>query len=127
MGDSKAEDHCPPPLWTFIHDTANVFFYKHLLYENILTLTNQLTSLLRWMTLSGRDDWGKWRPVYKVFSHENGLKFSKKVAIFSKTDLLQTKVFTFYEVLLLQCFLEVSPTCMPNAPTDPPLCHIIWL
>jgi len=26
----------------------------------------------------------KWRPKYKVFSHENGLKFSEKVGIFPK-------------------------------------------
>jgi len=37
--------------WTFMYDTANVFFNKHWLCE---TLTNNLSCLLRWLMLKGR-------------------------------------------------------------------------
>jgi len=50
----------------------------------------------------------KRRPVYKVFSHENCLKFSKSVGIFPKMDVFPKKVFTFYAEFLMQRFPEVN-------------------
>jgi len=38
---------------------------------------------------------GKWGPEYKVFSYENGLKFSKKVSIFPKMGVFSIKGFYF--------------------------------
>jgi len=35
------------------------------------------------------------------FSHENGLKFSKKIGIFPKIGVSRKKVFTFYAGLLI--------------------------
>jgi len=63
--------------------TANVFFNKHSLCENIPTLTNHLSSLLVWLTLRGRGNCliDKWGPEYTIFSHEYGLKFSTTVDI----------------------------------------------
>jgi len=62
-----------------------------------------------------------WVPEYKVFSHENGLEFSKRVGIFSKINVSLKKVFTFYVGLLMQLSLKVSPECMPSTPPDSPL------
>jgi len=42
--------------WIFICDTANVFFNKYSFCENITTLTNELNSLLCWLTLRGGGD-----------------------------------------------------------------------
>jgi len=33
----------------------------------------------------------KWEPGYNAFSHENGLKFSKKIGIFLKMGFLKKK------------------------------------
>jgi len=44
------------PQWIFTHRTANVFFTKHSFRKNIPTLINYRSSLLRWLTLRGRDD-----------------------------------------------------------------------
>jgi len=49
----RREQRAVPP-WIFAHDTANVFFNKYLFYENILTLTNHLRSLLCRLSLRGR-------------------------------------------------------------------------
>jgi len=37
--------------WIFIHATSLVVFNNHSFCENILTLINHLSSLLRWLTL----------------------------------------------------------------------------
>jgi len=53
--------------WIFIHDIANVFFNKHSLCENILTLTNHRSSLLYWLTLRDRGDYvqvGIWVQIF---------------------------------------------------------------
>jgi len=57
----------------------------------------------------------KWGPEYKVFSHENGLNFSKKVSIFPKFSVSPKLVFTFYAGFLMHRSLEVSPGCMLSA------------
>jgi len=61
------------PPWIFTHDTANVFFNKHSFCEDIPTLINYRNSLLQ------------------SFSHENGLKFSKKAGIFPKIGVFPKK------------------------------------
>jgi len=50
--------------------------------------------------------------VHKVFSRENGLKFSEKVGIFLEMDVSPKKVFNFYAGILMQRSLEMSPGCM---------------
>jgi len=101
--------------WIFKHNTANVFFNKYSLCENITTLTNHRSSLLCWLTFRGRGDWGQ----VGIWVHENGLKFSKKVGIFPK--MLLQKGLHFYARLLMQRSFQVSPGCMPSAPPSPPL------
>jgi len=51
-----------------------------------------------------------------MFSHKNGLKFSKKVGIFPKMVVSPKKVFTFYARLLMQRSLEVCFGCMSIPP-----------
>jgi len=58
----------------------------------------------------------KFGPEYKVFSHENGLKFSKKLCIFPKMNVSSKKVFTFYVELLMQRILEVNHGFCPMRP-----------
>jgi len=63
-----------------------------------------------------------WKPGYKVvFLQKIGLKFSKKIGIFPEWVFLHNKIFTFYAGILVQRSLEVSPGCMPSAPSNPPL------
>jgi len=61
----------------------------------------------------------KWGYGYKVFSHKNGLKLSKKMGIFPEMGVSSKKVFAFYARLLMKCSLEVSPGCMPSASCIP--------
>jgi len=79
------------PILIFMHDTANVFFNKHSLCENISTLTNHLSCLLCWLTLRHRGDWGQ----VEAWVHETDLKFSKKKGIFPKIGVSPKKVFIF--------------------------------
>jgi len=60
MGVGRRKQGAVPPLLN-LHtwNTANVFFNKHSLCENISTLTNRLSSLLCCLTLSGRGNWGQ--------------------------------------------------------------------
>jgi len=51
----------------------------------------------------------KWGPEYKVFSHENGLNFSKKDGIFPKIGVSPKKALHFLRGLLMQRILELSP------------------
>jgi len=51
----------------------------------------------------------KWEPGYKVFSHENGLKFSKNVGIFPEMRVSLSKSSShFYVGLLMQRSLKLS-------------------
>jgi len=53
----RRREGCLP--WIFTHHTTNVFFNKQLFCDNIPTLTNYCSSLLRYLTLRGRDDEGQ--------------------------------------------------------------------
>jgi len=112
-GRRKRGQEEPFPHWIFIHDTANVFFKKHSLCENIPTFTNHLSSLLRWLTLRGRGYWS--------FFARNGLKFFEKLGIFSKMVVSPKKNSIHFLREAFDVILEVSFGCMPSALPNPSL------
>jgi len=102
----------------FTHNTA-VLFCMHSLCKTSKLTPNTLFSAV---PVDVKKQWG---PGYKVYTR----KFSKMVwnflkrwAFFQKWVFLQEEVFTFfYTGLLTQYFLELTPRCMPSAPSNQPL------
>jgi len=85
-----------------------------------LLSTNVVLCLAGW----SNEAWvtkAKWEPGYKPFVHENGLKFSKKVDIFSKIDVSSKKDLHF-----LRGAFDAAPWSepwmhMPSVPPNTPL------
>jgi len=90
-------------LWkhTFIHQPSHFF--------------TELVNVKRQGWLSHVGAW------VEIFSHENGLKFSKKSRYFSEKECFQKKDLLFLRGALDTAFICGDPGCMPFAPFNLPL------
>jgi len=82
------------PPWIFAHDITNICTTQALvLRENISTRTNNHSSLLRWLTLSGRSNKANWEPNHLSILNKNVLKsknpFTCKMSIDKQKKKIQ--------------------------------------